>query len=70
MTKPKPDNRFEGLDPESNLGKFLAALSRGDRPECLRLLLQEYSSLPDRRRCRVSSLRGARAIATFRRKLR
>jgi hypothetical protein len=68
MTKPNADNRFEGLDPESNLGKFLAALSRGDKQECLRLLLQEYSSLPDRRRCRVSSLRGARVIASFTRK--
>lgn len=68
MVKPNAGNRLEGLDPESNLAKFLDALARGDKTECLRLLAQEYLTLPDRRRCRVSSLRGARAIGGFRRK--
>jgi glutathione synthase/RimK-type ligase-like ATP-grasp enzyme len=61
--------RPDGLDPESNLAKFFDALARGDKPECLRLLVQEYLSIPERhRRRRVLSQPGAKAIAGFTRK--
>ena len=48
MAKLSSNGRLDQPDPESNLAKFLDALSRGDKGECLRLLVCEYVSMPNR----------------------